>query len=197
MGLEKKTGTYGDYWTNTIDSSNSLNEEQMKLNATYIKNYLTDKGWTINSICAILGNMQSESAINPGRWESDKPGILDKGYGLVQWTPASKYINWVTTGEPFEIDNNLSRIDYEVENNKQWIATNEYNYTFKEFTTKLDTVTILAQAFLTNYERPLSSNQPQRGVQAQAWLDYFNVTPVVSKTKTKKHKFNWIFLINN
>lgn len=65
MGLELRTGNYGQYYGNTYDSSNPLNMEQMKLNATYIANALRQRGWTLNAICGMLGNMQSESTINP------------------------------------------------------------------------------------------------------------------------------------
>lgn len=72
MGLELRQGSFGDYWGNTYDSSNALTMEQMKINANYIYSYLSNKGWTKNAIAGILGNMQSESSINPGRWQSDR-----------------------------------------------------------------------------------------------------------------------------
>lgn len=65
MGLEQRTGQYGTYWGNTYNSSNTLTMEQMKVNATYIWNYLREQGWTLNAVAGMLGNMQSESAINP------------------------------------------------------------------------------------------------------------------------------------
>lgn len=65
MGLELRTGTYGNYWGNTFDSSNTLTKSQMEINATYIWSYLQSKGWTKNAVAGMLGNMQSESAINP------------------------------------------------------------------------------------------------------------------------------------
>lgn len=65
MGLELRSGNYGNYWGNDYNSSNSLNLEQMKINATYIWNYLGSLGWTKNAVAGILGNMQSESSINP------------------------------------------------------------------------------------------------------------------------------------
>lgn len=65
MGLEQRTGTYGTYWGNTYDSSTVLSMAQMQINATYIYSALTTYGWTLNSICGMLGNMQSESSINP------------------------------------------------------------------------------------------------------------------------------------
>lgn len=65
MGLEQRTGTYGTYWGNTYDSSNSLTMAQMQVNALYLYSALSNAGWTLNAICGMLGNMQSESAINP------------------------------------------------------------------------------------------------------------------------------------
>lgn len=65
MGLELRTGTYGNYWGNTFDSSTSLNLEKMQINATYIWTALGAEGWTLNAVAGILGNMQSESTINP------------------------------------------------------------------------------------------------------------------------------------
>jgi hypothetical protein len=73
--------------------------------------------------------MQSESAINPGRWQSDIVMPSDPtyaGYGLVQWTPYIKYTNWIVNqgfSDPSEMDANIFRILYEVANNLQWIAT--------------------------------------------------------------------------
>ena len=164
MSLELRQGTYGNYWGNTFNSSNSLNTSQMQVNATYLYTALTSKGWTLNAIAGILGNMQAESAINPGRWQSDDVGNLNGGYSLVQWTPASKYIDWLLSGaDASTMDNAINRIFWEVENNQQWIATSQYNYSFEEFTKSTDTPYNLAMAFLANYERPEEPNQPIRG----------------------------------
>lgn len=61
----KEHGQYGTYWGNTYDSSNSLTLTQEQINAQYIWNYLQNEGWTLNAVCGMLGNMQSESSINP------------------------------------------------------------------------------------------------------------------------------------
>lgn len=65
MGLEQRQGTYGTYWGNTYDSSNALTTSQMQVNARYLYGALNAKGWTLNAISGMLGNMQSESSINP------------------------------------------------------------------------------------------------------------------------------------
>ena len=149
MAVSLRQGTFGSYYGNDFNSSNALNYEQMKVNVTYIYSYLTNKGWSVNAISAMCGNMQAESSINPGRWQSDRVGgeTSGHGYGLVQWTPYTKYTEWVS-GDPSTMDNNLSRIIYEVENKLQWIATSKYNYSFKEFSTSNKSVSELAIAFL-------------------------------------------------
>ena len=65
MALEQRTGTYGTYSGNTYNSSQSLTLEQEKINAEYIWRALSSKGWTLNAVAGVLGNMQSESSINP------------------------------------------------------------------------------------------------------------------------------------
>lgn len=78
---------------------------EAKANADAIASILVDKGWSINAVSAILGNLQGESGLNPWRWEGDYlPSVQEyqywdseeaqyHGYGLFQFTPASKYIN--------------------------------------------------------------------------------------------------------
>ncbi len=61
----KRYGVYGVYYGNTYNSSQQLTTRQMQINAKYIYIALSDKGWTLNAIAGILGNMQTESSINP------------------------------------------------------------------------------------------------------------------------------------
>ena len=76
-------------------------------NATEIRNWLSSFGWTDNAICAFLGNVHTEGAYNPWCWErqsapyNNPPTYAEyqtdwlraRGYGLVQFTPAAKYID--------------------------------------------------------------------------------------------------------
>lgn len=146
-----------------------LSMDEMTVNAQYILDYLVSKGWTKNAVCGMLGNMQTESTINPSIWQGLDSGNLNGGFGLVQWTPASKYIDWANAnGLPYqEMDSNIERILYEVDNNIQWING---NMTFAEFTHSTDTPYNLAMLFLSSYERPADPNQPNRGTQAENWF---------------------------
>lgn len=150
-----------------------LNDEQMTGNAQYILNYLLKKGWSKNSVCGMLGNMQTESTINPGIWQSLKAGNYDGGYGLVQWTPATNFTTWASQNgyAMDDINGQLERIIWEVANHEQWISTSAYPMSFSQYIKSTDSPYNLAMVFIANYERPENPSQPIRGTQAQHWFD--------------------------
>jgi murein DD-endopeptidase MepM/ murein hydrolase activator NlpD len=156
-----------------ISRNGFLNMEEMTENANYILSYLLYRGWTKNSIAGMLGNMQTESTINPSIWQNLDSGNMSMGFGLVQWTPASKYIDWANANSlPYEnMDSQLARIEFEIENGLQWISTSEYPLSFQEFKISDQTPEYLGQAFLRNYERPADQTQPNRSTQARYWFD--------------------------
>ena len=157
----------------TISENRYLTLEEMKENAQYILNFFTSKGWTKNAICGMLGNMQTESTINPSIWQDLNEGNTVNGFGLVQWTPATKLINWCSSLSPsidfHDIESQCKRILWESENEEQWVQNKPM--TFKEFTTSTDSPENLAQVFIANYERPEEPNQPIRSTQARYWYD--------------------------
>jgi len=180
-------GTYGNYYGNLTTGSQALTQTQMELNAQYIYRALTHEGWSLSAICGLLGNMQYESSINPGRWQSDDVGNTSMGYGLVQWTPATKYINWVGSGKDYStMDNNLARIEYEVSNNIQYIASTSYPTpsTFREYTLSPLNPYFLACVFAWNYERSWvvlygteeekEALRQKRGGAANYWYEYLS-----------------------
>jgi len=175
-----------------IVSNSALTLEQMKGNAQYILDKLLAQGWTKNAICAMLGNMQSESTINSGRWEGGDSNNMSVGFGLVQWTPASKVTNWLDNNgflnQWTSIEGQVDRIIYEVANGVQWITKPSYPISFVEFTTSNATPTYLAGAFITNYERPFDNTQPIRGTQAEYWFSTLTggggTTPTTKKKKS-------------
>lgn len=150
-----------------------LTKEEMKENAQYILNFLTSRGWTKEAISGMLGNMETESTINPGIWQNLDSGNMSMGFGLVQWTPASKYTNWADANgyQWGDINGQLQRLEYEIANGIQWIATTDYPLSFQQFKVSNLTPEYLSQAFLRNYERPADQNQPNRSTQARYWFD--------------------------
>lgn len=154
----------------TYSENRYLTLEEMTVNAQYILDFLLSRGWTKNAICGMLGNMQTESTINPGIWEGQNLGDMTGGFGLVQWTPATKLISWAQSMslDYTEMDTQLQRILYEVEQNIQWIHE---SMTFHEFTQSNDSASNLGMLFIEAYERPANPNQPIRGDQAEYWFD--------------------------
>lgn len=173
-----------------------LSMEQMTNNAQYILDYLTASGWTKNAVCGLLGNLQTESSMNPAIWEGLNYGNLSGGYGLTQWTPATKFFDWCDDRSLSyeDMDSNLLRINYEVEHNAQWFHNVQLNldppYSFQGFTASTESPYDLAMNFLWFYEHPGESIQPDRGDQAMYWYDTLTGgEPPVNPTKRKKYKF--------
>jgi hypothetical protein len=165
-------------WITTEDTF--LSESDSLSNAQLVANHFAGK-WTPQAISALCGNMRHESSINPNIWEFGYGHSLERGYGLVQWTPASKYIDWaVSEGLPWEDgDSQLSRIDYEQEVGIQWIAKDAYNdMSFNEFTLSTESVDYLTPAFTWSYERPNQQageeSMPSRIAFAQLCLTSLN-----------------------
>ena len=185
-------------------NSYNISVEEMKPNAQYICQYLSAHGWTLNAIAGILGNIQVESKMSPCAWQGTIEGSIIKadgthelnmeilsgrspGYGLVQWTPYSKYISWCIDNklDYWDIDSQLQRICWEVENSEQWQVRESkgYNITFKDFISSNRDAYWLAGAFAFCYERPGSSTSTveqqnnlkiERGTNADFWYEYLS-----------------------
>lgn len=141
-------------WITTEDTW--LTESESLNNAQLVANHFLATGWTPQAISALCGNMRHESSINPNIWEFGYNHSLSRGYGLVQWTPASKYIDWANaSGLTYALgDSQLSRIDYEQQNGIQWISTSSFPLSFAEFTKSTADIGYLTEAFMKDYERP-------------------------------------------
>ena len=144
-----------------------LTEEQSLNNAQLVVNHFIGSDWVKESLAAMLGNMRHESNINPNMYELGYDWEDDRGFGLVQWTPRSKYWDWATASglDPRSGNSQLARIDYEVENNIQYIANghqkrygngNKYDFSFAEFRSNSvgESLGNLVEAFMWNYEGP-------------------------------------------
>lgn len=69
----------------------NISSEECLGNADEIYNLLYGE-WTLTAICGMLGNMHSESGVNPWCWQNNTVNVHN-GYGLVQFTPGQCYIN--------------------------------------------------------------------------------------------------------
>lgn len=189
----------------SVTSANRyLTRSEMEGNAEVLTSVFLANGWSVNAIAAMLGNMESESGINPGIYEGLDSTSTTNGFGLVQWTPNTKYKTWADEngyGADYgDIFNQTIRIRYELDNGLQWIATDAYPISFKEFSTSNESPETLAQAFLYNYERPASLDQPNRSTQAREWYEFImNLypdipTPDPTPTPTEKKGMSKLLL---
>ena len=155
-----------------------LSQSEMENNAKLVQSFLLSRGWTNNAIAGVLGNMQSESGINPGIWQSLNEGNYSGGYGLVQWTPATNYIDWANANGYSITDGNaqLLWIDTQTTVVGQWIKTTNYNISFADFKKSTLSPEYLASAFLSNFDRPKVELHEQRQGQARTWYNYITGT---------------------
>ncbi len=166
-----------------ISGNRYLSQSEMENNAEIIYYYFISCGWTINAIAAMCGNMQAESTINPGLWEGLSP--YNGGYGLVQWTPYTKYSNWAGNDWDTDHDLQLDRIRYELLNGLQWdpargdneTGSNTFYQTFQDFTQSTLSPSILANQWCYKYEYPATRPQPIRGTYSDQWYQFFSSLP--------------------
>lgn len=165
--------------TSWVAKNDYLSTSETQNNAEMLLATLSQMGFTFNAICAVAGNMQAESGINPGIWEGLDPYV--GGYGLVQWTPYTKYSQWAGYGWQNNGQKQCERIKYEFDNGIQWSTDYEYavDMTATQFITSNATPETLAIAFLWNYENPQVDSQAdkqakeaERSANARAWYNY-------------------------
>ena len=167
------------YVSEWIKGNRYLTEDEKKNNAYMFYYAMTSYGWTLNAIAGALGNIESESGINPGIWQNLYPDPAN-GYGLVQWTPSTNYTNWAESNG-YAIDDGQWQcywIANVTESAGQWIPTNEYPIEWVTFTTSVESPGYLASAFLHNFERPSDfSTEHTRREQAEKWFNFLQSVP--------------------
>lgn len=158
-----------------IKGNRYLSTSEMQNNAKLVYTYLINRGWSLNAISGMLGNMQRESTINPGIWQSLIEGSGGGGgFGLVQWTPYTNFTNWADSNgyEWDDGDAQLKWINEETVSTGQWIATSNYAFTFAAFKKSTETPEYLASTFLMNFERAGVSAESERRTNARNWYNY-------------------------
>ena len=174
-----------------------LTTEQMQGNAREVLSFFEQKGWSLNAIAGICGNMQSESNINPGIWQSLQEGNYSGGFGLVQWTPATNYTNWAGANGYGITDPNgqLTWIDSVTVSFGQWIATDAYPLSFDQFKVSGESPEYLASAFLKNFERAGVEVEAERRQQARYWYNY--LSQYAGGSEKIEAAVNWAIQIAN
>lgn len=139
-----------------------LSQEHRDNNAICVWQFFGQRGWSINAVSAMCGNMDRESTMNPALIE-----VGGTGHGLVQWTPPrnlydvldvlyGSHDDW-KSGEKqcnaiyAEFEQSAGINDRGIE--PQWYPTTDYNISWEEWSTSTESVEYLTMAFLRNYER--------------------------------------------
>lgn len=205
-------------WNAKAKGAYARDSDEAIQNANEVYSILFNKGWTLNAVCGLLGNVGSESGYNPWRWQSDKMGTSsgspwkNKGYGLTQFTPAGKYISSsdakkISGYAPNFSDKKGNASDgyaqcVFLDAYADYYKTNAYPLTYSEFKESEETPSYLAKAWLYNYERPAdpSATEETRSENAEYWYKVLSgeepptppepPEPFYSKKKTPI----WVFI---
>ena len=199
------------YWTS---SDLPIDQAQQEHNARGLFTLLYRIGFTAGPICAMLGNIQAESGLNPGNLQGassdplpDNNTMLSftSGAGIVQWTPAGTTLvpyaisisrNWYSMVTQF------LRLQYEYDNDFEFIGVTVngqyYNWDiFHDYEPDpldpMQTINDLAEAFLRGYLRPADPDATLRNRQyySRVWyslLKDFRPLPVWLYNKGNKNR---------
>lgn len=173
------------YVTNKYDK---MTEAERQNNALLVYQQLTLAGWTLNAIAGTLGNMERESLLNPAQTQGGYPvGSRNGGYGLVQWTPASNYLDWCESAGHDITDGywQVYAVDQEPEG-KQWYSTSSFPLTYPQYKQSTESPEYLAEAFCRNYERAGVEAMEERKANARKWYEYLGGSPVPPTPSTRK-----------
>lgn len=200
-------GASGSYEWVYGEENEYLPEISKKNNASCIYRFFYYKGWTLNAIAGLCGNIDQESTFNPKLIE-----IGGTGHGLVQWTPPSDLyavldVLYGNHDDWWDGDKQLNVIYAEYEQSEkivdrgiepQWYKTPEYPISWGEWATSNESPEYLAMAFEYNYERP-AQHHPERQELARKWYDYLKgqnpwIPPVIDTTFHKMPLYMFLYL---
>lgn len=156
--------------------------DKQKNNAACIFSYFYFKGWTINAIAGLCGNIMQESKFNPALIE-----IGGTGHGLVQWTPPENLYDVldVLFGSHDDWEDGTKQCDvlyaeYQESTGEahrgiepQWYPSSYSSMDWNTWAHSTSDPGELALIFQANYERPASIHQ-ERAEFARKWYEYLS-----------------------
>lgn len=176
------------------DQNPGMTTAEQENNVNIIAAFFRGEGWTDNAIAAMLGNMQVESYLNPAQWQHDFNYSMSGGFGLVQWTPATKLSDYLGANWRTDYDGQLDRIRYEWNTEQQWIYRPAYNnMSFHEWAASTASVDVLTEVFLRCYENPRdwTASVSIRQAYARNWFTYLGNTPTSNLPIWLLFKIRW------
>ena len=185
-----RIGNVSYQWHNKDYGAYSRSNPEAQENVMKIVEVLAGLGFSVNAMAGIIGNIEAESGLNPWRWESDTVN-LSGGYGLLQYTPATKYIGNGTAqgfteyapnypvGSGGQDDGTAQLKFLDATNTAEYFPTSAYPLTYSQFKESTQSPDYLAAAWLYNYERPLDPSATIAARQANAvyWYNFITTHP--------------------
>lgn len=177
------------YWyTNFTDGYTgwSLYGQEMTHNAENIFDILHKSNVTRNAAAAICGNFTWESGLNTGQWQHGMNMIPESGFGLGQWTPSTKFSDYIGSTAMEDMCNGLSQIEFLLYDTAQWstyyvdLNTGYSAYyeiyvpiypTMEDFLRAEDDLGGMAAAWMVYWERPNALYQHLQ--ERQDYADYW------------------------
>lgn len=179
-------------WIVKVGVSAYLTQSEMENNATEFYGYFNSKGFTIESVAGMLGNLQQESNINPGMKQT---ASASSGWGLIQWTPSRNLTDYASAhGSDWATGEIQTQLMWDEIINRyggQWIPKPSlgYGYTGAEFS-QLSDVAEACKAYLYERERAGVEALTKRLTYANNWYEYLTgvtpPTPPTPPTPTKR-----------
>jgi len=180
-----RIGNVSYNWHNKDYGAYSKTDPEAQENVMKMVEVLASLGFTVNAMAGLIGNIEVESGLNPWRWEGDSVS-LSGGYGLLQYTPATKYIGNATAqgfseyapnypvGSGGQDDGTAQLKFMDSTNASEYFATSSYPLSYAAFKDSTMPPEYLASAWLYNYERPLnpSASESIRKANASYWYDF-------------------------
>ena len=153
--------------------------DKQKNNAACVYSFFYFKGWTLQAIAGLCGNVMQESKFNPALIE-----IGGTGHGLVQWTPPSNLYDVLDVlygshddWKDGDKQCNVLYAEYEESTGlahrgiePQWYPSSFSSMDWKTWASSQEDPGQLALIFQANYERPASLH-PERAEYARKWYD--------------------------
>lgn len=185
---------------------------KMQNNALCVYEFFSAKGWTINAIAAMCGNMQQESTINPNSQQF--PANPNVGaWGLVQWDPHTAlfdildylyndHTDWYDGDKQCnaiyaEYQKCIGEIPASAPFYAAWDDRMNATYplTFYQWAHSTLDAGYLAMHFEWCYERPRDTH-PVRATLGRAWYDYLGGGPVPPSPGTGSRGKFWLYMKN-
>ena len=157
--------------------------------------------WTENAASAVLGNLQAESQLNPGQWEKDEGGNFSAGFGIGQWTPATKVSDYVGSKDVNKMADGTKQVmllvsrpsqysDYYLNPDGTSTYYNEsglpYITNMEDFSQSTESIEKLTKLWAICWERPGSSyyntSKDTRIRYANHWYDTLSDAPIPPPT---------------